>query len=302
MMYHHPLAYLVGMEGLALLRAWNSERDERWVRARLAEVRALLDDETLSGHPGVVVETGATAEAYGEWAPTYDVDGNQLLAMDLPLIDRALDGLEAGTALDAGCGTGRLTERLASRGWTVTGIDASAPMLRRARSRVPAAQFVEGDLCRLPLADFSVDLALTGLAMTHVADLRTAYAELGRVVRPGGTALVSEVHPDLVARGSVVKGEGPEGPLVAACHHHGIGDHLRAALAAGFAVRHLAEEPAASDADLAGDPPAAPAQEVGPWRWWPWSLLPMVPEAARTAWREPSVMVWHLEKVTPQGT
>jgi hypothetical protein len=44
------LAYLIGLEGLALMRAWGDEHDETWVRARLAELRGFLHDERLTGH------------------------------------------------------------------------------------------------------------------------------------------------------------------------------------------------------------------------------------------------------------
>ncbi len=45
MIYQHPLAYLLGLEGIALLRAWAGDYDKALVEARLAEVRRLLDDE-----------------------------------------------------------------------------------------------------------------------------------------------------------------------------------------------------------------------------------------------------------------
>jgi hypothetical protein len=53
--YQHPLAYLIGLEGLALLRAWagNYDYDHRFVEARLAEARRLLADETLTSAVGV---------------------------------------------------------------------------------------------------------------------------------------------------------------------------------------------------------------------------------------------------------
>jgi hypothetical protein len=50
--YQHPLAYLLGVEKLALLRAWAGDYDEAFVRARLAEVRRLLDEPALADHPG----------------------------------------------------------------------------------------------------------------------------------------------------------------------------------------------------------------------------------------------------------
>ena len=59
--YQHPLAYLLGIEGLALLRAWAGDYDEAFVRARLAEVRRLLDDPAVADHAGVAVRRGGHA-------------------------------------------------------------------------------------------------------------------------------------------------------------------------------------------------------------------------------------------------
>ena len=42
MIYQHPLAYLLGIEGVALLRAWAGDHDREFVHARLADVRRLL--------------------------------------------------------------------------------------------------------------------------------------------------------------------------------------------------------------------------------------------------------------------
>ena len=65
MTYQHPLAHVVGLEGPegpALLRTGGGEHDRAFVEARLAEVRQLVADEELAGHPGVDVEGGATDE------------------------------------------------------------------------------------------------------------------------------------------------------------------------------------------------------------------------------------------------
>ena len=50
MVYAHPLAYLLGVEGVALLRAFAGEYDREFTAARLAEVRRLLDS-ALGAHP-----------------------------------------------------------------------------------------------------------------------------------------------------------------------------------------------------------------------------------------------------------
>jgi hypothetical protein len=50
--YQHPLAYLLGIEGMAPLRAWAGDHGREFVEARLAEVRRLLGDEPLVHHGG----------------------------------------------------------------------------------------------------------------------------------------------------------------------------------------------------------------------------------------------------------
>ena len=296
MIYQHPLAYLIGLEGVALMRAWSGDFDEAFVRARLDEVRELLADETLNGHPGAHVEQGATDAAYRQWAATYDEPGNELLELDLPFIEAILDTLPSGTAVDTACGTGRLARRLAGRGHHVVGVDGSVDMIRRARENVSGVSFVVGDLHDLPVSNGSVDLVTNALALTHVADLDHVLTEFARVLRPGGAAIITDVHPDLVALGSTVKGRGPAGePLLAEVHRRTVADYLRAALSAGFRVRGFDEQPRTTE--VVGEPAADPdpAREIGPWQEWPWTLLDWVPEASRAAWNIPAVLVWHLE-------
>ena len=294
MTYQHPLGYLLGLEGLALLRAWAGDHDRAFVEERLAEVRRLLADEELSGHPGVEVEAGATGETYRQWAATYDDPGNGLFDLDAPFVEAVCAALPVGVALDAGCGTGRLIPPLLARGHRVLGVDASPAMLARARLRAPEADLLVGDLRDLPLADGAVDLVVTGLALTHVDDLGATVAELARVLRPGGHLVISDVHHELVLRGSTPKTEGADGrPRMATVRRHTVGDFLRAGLAAGLSLRGFDEQPHPVQPD---EPPPAPTHEIGPWRDWPWTLVGLVPEATRSAWATPAVVLFHFER------
>lgn len=294
MIYQHPLAYLLGLEGLALLRAWAGDFDEEFVRARLAEVRRLLDDEALAKHDGVAVRRGDTVTAYRQWSDTYDEPRNTLFDADEPLMHELLDALPSGTALDAACGTGRYAAHLAARGHRVVGVDSSPDMLDRATARVPLGEFLLGDLHRLPLPDDAVDLVVSGLALAHVPALEPVMAEFARVLRPGGHLVISDVHPALVFLGSVVKALGPAGePGLVATYRHTTGDYLRAALPAGLQVRRC-EEPRQPAADR--PPRPAPEIAIGPWDDWPWSLMDLVPDAIRAAAGEtPPVVVWHFQ-------
>ena len=298
--YQHPLAYLLATEGLSLLRAWGGDFDERFVRARLDEIRRLMANEALANHPGVHVESGATDNAYRQWAPTYDDPDNDLLVADLRMIDEVLASRPAGIAVDAACGTGRLARRLVAHGHRVLGVDRSPEMVQQARGSVPGVPFVVGDLLALPVADATVDVLTNALALTHVADLAPVFVEFARVLRPGGVAIVSDAHPELVRFGSVPKATGPDGqPQQAAGHRHSVADYLRAALAAGFLVRGFYEpRPPDPSAEPLPPPAALPASalDLGEWRDWPWSLLRFAPAAAAAAWNVPSVLVWHLER------
>lgn len=328
--YQHPLAYLLGIEGLALLRAWAGDYDEAFVTARLAEVRRLLEDPVLTDHPGVLVGRDATERAYEQWSASYDdVPRNGLFDLDEPVIEEILDGLSPGVAVDAACGTGRLASLLLARGHRVVGVDGSVDMISRARDRVPGLAVAVGDLAHLPLPDDSADVVVCGLALTHVDNLAPVFADLARVLRPGGDVVVSDVHPDLVLLGSVVKAVGPDGrPQQAATYRHAPTAVLRAALAAGFVALRCEEEPQpkphpeprlaatspvtpdapnlSTSSNDSGQPPhqvglwqpeeepeRQPAVDLGEWADWPWSLLGIVPEATRAAWTNPSVIVWH---------
>jgi SAM-dependent methyltransferase len=101
-----------------------------------------------------------------------------------------------GRVLDAGCGTGWGTAVLAERARETVGIDFSPAAVLDARStHGERAQFLLGDLRDLPLADGELDHAVCFEALGHVAEPERVLDELRRVLRPGGTLLVSAPNP-----------------------------------------------------------------------------------------------------------
>lgn len=97
---------------------------------------------------------------------------------------------DGGLVLDLGCGVGRDLASLARSGTRAVGVDIALPMLAVARRRHPA--LVCGDLTRLPLPDAVADAVWCVAAWVHIGrrDLPRAVAELARVLRPGGVAVV----------------------------------------------------------------------------------------------------------------
>jgi ubiquinone/menaquinone biosynthesis C-methylase UbiE len=115
---------------------------------------------------------------------------------------------EPATLLDLGAGTGSLT-LAAARHWpsaTIVALDASGAMLAVARSRVtqsdadPARfEWVPADAAAIPRADASVDAAVSSFVLQLVDDRAAVLAEVGRVLRPGGTfSFVVWLADDLV--------------------------------------------------------------------------------------------------------
>jgi ubiquinone/menaquinone biosynthesis C-methylase UbiE len=292
MIYQDPLAYLLGLEGIALLDAWAGDHDRAFVDTRLAEIRRLLDDEKLQDR-GVLAERVSTVTAYQQWAAGYDAEaGGGLFATDEPIVAQYLSGRKPGVALDAACGTGRFAEFLAARGHQVIGVDSSPDMLAHARRRVPEAAFHLAELDRLPLPDDAVDVIVCALALVHVPRLQTVLTEFARVLRPGGDLVISDLHHELVTRGSVITARGPAGePCIAATYRHQIGDYLRAALSLGLHVRRC-EEPGAAEL---GGPLPEPTTEIGDWWDWPWSLMDYLPSASRAAGGCSSLVIWHFQ-------
>lgn len=108
-----------------------------------------------------------------------------------------------GSVLEVGCGPGHLSIRLATRhGLQVTALDLDPEMIDRARQNAarnaasgpPVPEFLVGDVAHLPFGDATVDLVVSTYSMHHWADKAAALAEIARVLRPGGRALIWDLR------------------------------------------------------------------------------------------------------------
>jgi ubiquinone/menaquinone biosynthesis C-methylase UbiE len=287
--YLSPLAYLLGIEGAALLRALRERTaDREFVEARIAEIRALLDTPALAEGVTAADDAISTADVYRSWAPHYDAPGNQMIEVEQPVVRRLLDTLPVGTALDAACGTGRHTAYLHELGHEVTGVDASPEMLALARERLPDVTFHQADLHRLPIADDTIDTVVCALALTHVPDLTPVLTEFTRVLRPGGHLILSDAHPLVpYLSPTLPRHSTPTAPpSLLKEHHRSLSAYLTAALPLGLRPRHC-EEPTRPHRPLPPTTPPLPTHMT-------WDLLGWTPQAATTALNgSPLAVVWH---------
>lgn len=245
-LYQHPLAYLIGVEGVALMKAFAGEFDRDYTSARLAEVRALLDAAETLGD-GVEVPPMSSADGYDGWAETYDGPGNALLDFEGPLVRSILDQLPPGSAVDAACGTGRHTEYMSKLGHIVHGFDTSPEMLAVARTKVPEATLTEADIRSLPLTKSTVDLVVCALALAHIDNIEPAFKEFARILWPGGHLVVSDTRGHFIGSRlyPLIKwGLNNEFGYVPTWRHR-TSEYLTAALQHGFLVRGCQEPPRA---------------------------------------------------------
>lgn len=132
--------------------------------------------------------------AHAAIASRYDRTPNPLLSLEqrmaASLLPEKLNGI---TAVDVASGTGRWARLLRRRGATTIAVDRCFEMLRRAPRGA-----VLGDASGLPLPNSCSDLTVQAFALAYTGP---NLDELARVTRPGGTVMVSEMHPEAMRRG-----------------------------------------------------------------------------------------------------
>ncbi len=164
-----------------------------------------LDVEAHLRDPGI--KQAFVTPMFDLIAPRYDAFTRRFsfgmdAAWKAALVARAAQAIpEGGHCLDVACGTGDLALAVARArpDVSVTGIDASAPMLalaeaRRLRAALPNVNFAAGDLARLDAPPASVDAITAGYALRNVPSWRESLGELARVARPGAHLLTLDFY------------------------------------------------------------------------------------------------------------
>lgn len=140
-------------------------------------------------------------EIFDDWPEKYDQwfetpIGELVRIYESGLIQEMLRPETGEQILDAGCGTGVFTRDLLASGASVTGLDLSLPMLRRAGRKAALCPFcmVQGDLSQLPFGENVFDKTVSVTAIEFIEDGKGAVSELFRVTRPGGRIVVASLN------------------------------------------------------------------------------------------------------------
>ncbi len=116
---------------------------------------------------------------------------NRTPASNLAAVDLAGLGPD-DRFLDLGCGAGAAMERAVATGAAVAGVDPSPAMVERATKRVPTAEVAVGSAESIPFPDDRFTVVLTVASYHHWADTEAGFAEIRRVLAPGGRLLIVE--------------------------------------------------------------------------------------------------------------
>jgi SAM-dependent methyltransferase len=200
------------------------------VSAPEAEIRATYD-----------AVASRYAEAFADDLPDKILD-RALLAAFAETVRRTTTG-DGSCVADLGCGPGYEARQLAGLGLDVVGVDLSPAMIAEAQRRnMPhrRLEFRIGSLLALPFADAALAGAIAIYSVIHLPreERARAYREMARVIRPGGSLLIS-VHTSAIdfPPGSIRRLEEWWGHTVALDGHFIDADEVIAGLHdAGFTI------------------------------------------------------------------
>jgi phosphatidylethanolamine/phosphatidyl-N-methylethanolamine N-methyltransferase len=157
-----------------------------------------------------VMDRDQVAEAYGRWAPVYDIVFGPVFRQGRRAAARAADSI-GGRVLEVGVGTG-LSLADYGKNTRIVGIDISEPMLDKARKRVKdlgltnveAIQVMDAE--NLAVADAAFDVVVAQYVVTAIPNPEKALDEFVRVVRPGGEIiLTTRIGAETGLRGTIEK-------------------------------------------------------------------------------------------------
>ena len=155
-----------------------------------------------------------SAKAYRSASSVYDSEPNPMLSLEQRYVEHLLPHIEGVDVIDLGCGTGRWLERLALRSpRSLVGIDFSAEMLQVAKRKLAGnVRLTLADCESLSLYRASIDFILSSFVASYLDDLPSAAKQMRRILRPGGSILLTDVHPTTCAslswrRGFTVDGK-----------------------------------------------------------------------------------------------
>ncbi|GEO03865.1 hypothetical protein AAE02nite_15290 [Adhaeribacter aerolatus] len=185
-----------------------------------------------------------TREAYNIWATQYDTNKNKTRDLEAKALRHELAPIPLVNCLEIGCGTGKNTVWLVQKAVQVTAVDLSEEMLARAKENVSVSNvtFMQADITTdWPFETESFDLVSFSLVLEHIANLNFIFAQVAKVLKPGGHVYIGELHPFKQYAGTKARFDTAVGRTELECFTHHISDFVQAARRQQLALVDLNE-------------------------------------------------------------
>ena len=164
--------------------------------------RKSIEAKPIPVQPSQPVRSFSPKDGYRLSSQVYDTEPNPMLSLERRYVEGLLPPVAGLDVVDLGCGTGRWLATLTSRApKTLLGVDLSSEMLASARRQLGlSAKLVVANCTDLPLPRSSADLILCAFLTSYVQDLHEFAEQVRRILRPGGTVFVSDLHPGTTSK------------------------------------------------------------------------------------------------------
>lgn len=183
-------------------------------------------------------------EAYKQWSKQYDTNQNKTRDLEALSLRETLREIKFKNALEIGCGTGKNTEWLVTKGQKITAIDLSEEMLTIAQNKISNenVNFLKVDVNEeWPFTDETFDLVVCSLVLEHVEKLDRIFKLIAKHLTENGTLYIGELHPFKQYSGSKASFENENGKQIVTCFTHHISEFTGLAKTNGLNIAEIKE-------------------------------------------------------------
>ena len=183
-------------------------------------------------------------EAYKNWSQQYDTNINKTRDLEAFSIRDVLSDIKFNNCLEIGCGTGKNTEWLITKGENIVAVDVSDEMLSIARQKITnkSVSFLKADV--IENWDFiceTFDLVVCSLVLEHIENIEIIINRIAEHLEIGGVFYIGELHPFKQYTGSKAKFETEAGEQIVTSFTHHVTEFTQAAKAHGLKIEEIKE-------------------------------------------------------------
>jgi 2-polyprenyl-3-methyl-5-hydroxy-6-metoxy-1,4-benzoquinol methylase len=149
-------------------------------------------------------------EAYKYWSEQYDTNNNKTRDLEAVSLRDTLRDIKFEKCLEIGCGTGKNTEWLITKGKNILAVDISDEMLAIAKQKVKDknVSFIKADVTESwGFTSETFDLVVCSLVLEHIENIQTIIRQIAEHLNFGGVLYIGELHPFKQYTGSKAKFE-----------------------------------------------------------------------------------------------